>query len=255
MISQEDLIEQYRGAKKAKTYFHLAKTPIKDHSKHILQSKNQLYAWGFNAGGRPNGFWVARGLEWLEFTQVLKNNTYPPCCYIYKIDVNAKSKILKIKSNKDFDEFDKKFQSYWLNLDYYDVDYTDYLTGKLIYRPHKYNLDYNRLDSREDEPLYDVLVRNKIILKDKKTAINECEFYRTCGIPIERFKHKNWADVARNYHGIIFDNYDKENKKLMYYLWFQTLDTNSGCIWDVNAVSKVELEYVKYDVSTWKKIK
>jgi hypothetical protein len=194
-------------------------------------------------------------MEWLEFTQSIRNQAYPPCCYIYKIELNPKAKILRIKNNSDFEKFDKKFKSYWLNMDYFDVDFLDYLTGKLIYKPRLHDLIFDKLEKSKDEPLYDILIRNKIIFKDKKSALAGCVFYRVCGVPIERFKYKNWADVARSYHGIIFENYDKSNKKLMNYLWFQTLDANSGCVWDINAVNKVSLEYRKYDASSWEKIK
>lgn len=46
----------------------------------------------------------------------------------------------------------------------------------------------------------------------------------------------NWKKVAREYDGIIFDNYNKIKKEILKeinpkYMWFSTVDINSACTW------------------------
>lgn len=49
----------------------------------------------------------------------------------------------------------------------------------------------------------------------------------------------NWKKVAREYDGVIFDNYNEIKKDILkgfnpQYMWFSTLDINSACTWRPN---------------------
>lgn len=251
LISEDELIKQHRGKK---TLFHLAKTPIAMDSKPMLGAHRQLYAWGFNNGGRPEGFWVAFGTEWLALTTDLDNPRYPSCCYLYEVKLRPRAKIINIRSERDFKAFDKKWPSYWVNLDYFDLDFTDYLTGNTIRNARTKTLHYEDLVKREGQTLKEMLIANKVIFTSAKEAERHCEFYKRTSMALERFKLKDWGVIAEKYSGIMFWHYDRSNAALMNYIWYQSLDIASGCIWDPAAIAETRLRYIKNDIRNWKKV-
>lgn len=247
-ISEEDLIKKY---KKSNKLFHLAKTPINDKNKSLIKIHPQLLVMGYNAGGRPDGLWISKGTTWLSTAKSISNPKYPTCCYLYEIVLKQSANILEINSQSDYEKFNKEFPDYWINMDYFEVDFLDYLHNKPIKTVKRYKLVLSKLRKKPGEKLRDTLIQNNIIFTNSTDAWSKCEFYRTIGIPIERFKFKDWSAVAAKYQGIMFNIWDINNKKLMYDLWFQSLDVASGCIWDITAIENVKLLYHKNDKSTW----
>lgn len=233
--------------------YHLAKTPIADKNKHLVKDYPQMYAIGFNAGGRPDGLWISYGNTWISKSKELDNPKFPLCCYIYKVILTSDVNILHIETQEDFEKFDKDFPSYWLNMDYFTVDFTDYTTGEIIFNEKKHKLILSKLRKKPGESVYETLLNNKIIFNDISSALSYCDFYKSTKIPIERFKYKDWSKVALKYQGIIFESWGQEY--MMNYLWFQSLDVPSGCIWDSNALAALELAYHKITADTWKQIK
>lgn len=251
IVSERDLIKKYSDSGKL---LHLAKTPIADKDKCFIKSYPQLYAIGFNAGGRPDGLWVSRGSAWIEKAKELDNPKFPVCCYIYNVSTCDDARILHVGDEEQFLEFDKNFPSYWINLDYFEVDFIDYLNGHAIRAERKYKLDLDKLRKRGGETIRDVMVSNNIIFNTAESALAGCEFYKRVKIPIERFKYKDWAAVAEKYQGIVFDTWNIADPQ-MKYLWFQSLDVASGCIWDVSAISNIDLLYNKISMDTWQRFK
>jgi hypothetical protein len=246
-ISEKDLIKKYKNKT---TLLHLAKTPIAN-DKCLIRSYPQLYALGFNVGGRPDGLWISRGAAWLEKARELENPQFPMCCYIYQIKIKPSANILNIKNESDFLRFDAEFPSYWINSDYFEIDFVDYVSGNKVHSRRRYNLDLNKLRKKSKESLKDILINNKIIFLSPEDAMTHCEFYRNVKIPIERFKYKDWAIIAEKYQGIIFNEWETNHAKTMNYLWFQSLDVASGCIWDVNSIDSMDLKYNKIDADKW----
>ena len=142
LIKEEDLIKKYRDSK---ALMHLAKTPIVGKDNHDIAFHKQFYAVGFNVGGRPEGFWFSQGTNWLSIVEGFNNPNYPTCCYLYEVLPRKNAKILKIRNMSDFKKFDAAIPSYWLNYDYYDLDFTDYLTGESIVIHRKHILDFSRI--------------------------------------------------------------------------------------------------------------
>ncbi len=231
-ITEAAIIKQHANDA---TYLHLARAPITQ-----LTAPKQLYAFGFNTGGRPDGFWFARGSAWLARARELGLDT---CCYIYSADITGD--ILMIKSDDDFKKFDESFPSYWLNMDYFNLNFTDYVTGKTTIRHKIHHLDLDKLRRRPGETPRETLINNHIIFTDPANI--QCEFYKNMSrVQLERFKYKDWAEVAAKHSGILFENWD--SKYARSYLWFQSLDAPSGCVWDPRCVSKLSLMYNKIGV-------
>ncbi len=251
LITEDDLIKKYRDNE---ILMHLARTPIVEKDRPAIALHKQFYAIGFNVGGRPEGFWFSQGTNWLAATRGFDNPAYPPCCYLYEVIPHKRAKILKIRNMADFKKFDAAIPSYWLNFDYYELDFTDYLTGESIVIKRKHNLDFSRMRHKPGEATKSVFINNNIIFTSAAQAKKQCEFYRTTKIPIERFKYKDWNEAVKKYDGIQFQIYDKKNKELMKYIWYQTLDVASGCIWNPTAVARVNLLYAKRDKLMWEKI-
>lgn len=88
----------------------------------------QAYIYGYNIMGRPQGLWLAYGMEWLKKTRDFNNPRYPSCCYLY--EVRARGRFYTISAPADLRALYKQYPSYWLNLDYYAIpDVQDALTG------------------------------------------------------------------------------------------------------------------------------
>lgn len=220
------------------SYMHLARAPITR-----LAEPKQLYAFGFNTGGRPDGFWFARGSAWLARARELGLDA---CCYIYKANITGN--LLTVKSDDEFKKFDESFPSYWLNMDYFDLNFTDYLTGKTTIRQKTHHLLLNKLRRHSGESLRETLINNHIIFATPDAA-RYCEFYKNMPrAQLERFKYKDWAQVASVYSGILFENWES-NKYARSYLWFQSLDAPSGCVWDPKCISELSLLYNKINAN------
>lgn len=243
-LTDEELIKKYH---RRAGLMHLAKTPLRK----MLEPAEQRYIAGHNSGGRPEGLWIARGSIWMERIRIpdIDPKRYPMCCYLYQIVLKPTAKILHIKTAVDFKKFDKSFPNYWINLDYFDIQVTDRYTDKKIKSPRHMIIDTSKLKREDGDDWYTTLVKNKIIFETAVSAKKYSRFYRNCPIPVDRFRHKNWAFIAEKYQGIIFDNWGKDDS--MKYLWFQTLDVNSGCIWDPAAIKTLKLVYHKIDPDHW----
>jgi hypothetical protein len=156
-----------------------------------------------------------------------------------------------VKTSEDFQRLDEQFPSYWINLDYFEVDFVDYLSGKKIKRARKHALNLKKLRKKTGESIKDILLGNNIIFETADAAIEHCKFYNEVRIDIERFKYKDWAAIAKDYHGVIFETWDLSDKSAMKYLWFQSLDVASGCVWEVAAIDSITLKYHKIDTTNW----
>jgi hypothetical protein len=251
-INEKQLIKKLSGSSKL---LHLAKTPITNKDQQLIFNHPQLYVFGYNVGGRPDGLWVSYGSKWMELADGILNPTYPVCCYLYEIKLNKDANVLRITSDSDFEKLDSSISSYWVNFDYFEMDFVDSLTHQHVVESKKYKLDLTRIIGRADETLKETLIRYNIIFDNPKTALKVCTFYKKSNIPIERFKYKDWSELAKKYHGVLFDNYNRKNKKLMEYFWFQSLDLVSGCIWNISAIDKINLVYNKINTNTWNKHK
>lgn len=239
-LSEDALISKYS---RDDILLHMAKTPI---GGRLINKHGQLFALGFNAGGRPDGLWISQGSTWLTKAKELDNPKFPMCCYIYKMSLKDSARILRIGTEDDFIRFDNEFPSYWLNLDYFEVDFIDYLNGAHIHCLRKYKLDLSKLRKKAGETIRDTLITNNIIFDDADSAKKNCEFYNN--VDIERFKYKDWAAVAEKYQGVIFETWETMH---MRYLWYQSLDVASGCVWDTSAIEDITLLYKKIDNDTW----
>jgi len=229
---------------------HLAKSPVRS-----VTNKRQLYIAGINVGGRPEGMWICNGSDWVAKTLELNNSLYPPCCYIYKINVKPTIKLLYIRNDDEFQVLNNNYKHYWLNMDYYNMDFYDYNGKKHIINESSLNLYPKRLHQKSKQSWRNALIENKIIFATAEDAMNGCQFYANCNIPVERFKYIDWIDVAKDYHGVIIQNW-KQQAQAMYYFWFQSLDVSSGCIWDIDGIASHNLLYFavhsnKSNINKW----
>lgn len=245
-MDDKELIQKYKTSNQL---FHLSKTLID--CQNFVTNFPQLLAMGFNVGGRPDGLWIAPGSTWLDKADSMHNTSFPNCCYIYEVNI-PDSKMTKIKiisSDEDFDDFDKEFSgpgdNYWLNMDYFTMDFMDYLTSLKIHSERKCILNLCKLRRLPGESTWDILIKNKIIFADQKSAIDNCEFFKKSGIDVDRFRYKNWARVAKKYDGIQFLNWGMKSSAIQHF-WFQSLDIVSGCIWNMTDIS-LKLLYEKSD--------
>lgn len=241
MISETDIPQLL-----ADKVIHLAKTPMVSQPNTPIQ---QMYVLGYNAGGRPDGFWFSNGSDWFAKAAELANPLFPLCCYIYHVELDYKS-ILTINSS-NFEAFDKEFPSWWLNMDYYEIDFLDYLT-KVETRAHRRrHLNVNKLRRHPGESFKETLLANGVIFDNAESAKTNCAYYRRDGIVMDRYRYKDWNAVAAKYKGVIFQ-WDASSPE-MKYLWWQSLDVSSGCIWDMSAISSTRLLYNKISESQWQK--
>lgn len=246
-LTNDDLI---LVLKSSDSLYHLAKTPILSKDTSLLRRFPQLYVYGYNVGGRPEGLWAAKGATWLEFVGELCSTSFPLCCHLYDIRISSGARILHITNGTDLRKFDKQFPSYWLNLDYFSLDFRDYLTGKPIVSPARHVFSPAKLRRNQNHTWLETLIDNKIVFRTKAEARAGCQFYRDTSFPLERFKYKNWDEVSKVYEGASFA-YDRKDKDMMHYFWYQSLDIPSMCVWDVNRIQAIIPAYSKNARGLW----
>jgi hypothetical protein len=213
---------------KTSGYAHLSKSQIIE-----FVPMMQMYAFGNNAGGRPEGIWIAHDTDWLQHINSTNDPEYNSYQYLYEIKIMPSAKIFVI-SRDNFNYFDRRVPDYWLNFDYFDIDIKDVVSGRHYRHSGELKFDFNALTKRSGETLRDILTANKIIFNTIEAARTGCKFYSTMGTElIERFKYKNWSKFAEEYSGVYFSDYSRRvDDPLNKYFWYQTLDIPSGCIWD-----------------------
>lgn len=230
--------------------FHLAKTPFKIDKEKPYR---QLYVFGYNIGGRPTGMWFANGGNWLSATGRFNNPSFPTCCYLYQI--GGRANIIRIRNQDDFDSFDKIVPNYWINYDYFDVDLPDYTTDKPVRWSRRKLIDMDAIKNSAEPTLRQALVKQKIIFESAEDAMAGCEFYSHIGLPIDRFRVKDWGKFANSttangvIDGIVFETWSRDSPNC-YWFWYQTLDAASGCIWDISSF-KIKLLFVKVEINKW----
>jgi hypothetical protein len=245
-LGDNELIKKYS---ESEIFTHLSKTLIAEETR-LLKTHPQLYAMGFNIGGRPDGLWFSKGSDWLKIARDLNNPRFPMCCYFYELTINPGAEIATIDTFEDFEQFDKKFPSYWINYDYFEVVFTDYLTGKKISQPRLYNLELDKLRKKGNN-FKEILLNNNIIFTNPDDAAQMCKFYKFVDMPVERFKYKDWNVISKTHSGVLFNIWDISDERLMKYMWYQSLDVASGCIWDTSAISGLKLLCDKIDSGIW----
>lgn len=224
-------------------YYHLARTPFKISS----TPARQLYVYGYNIGGRPSGLWFAAGGDWLSATLTFGNERFPNCCYLYEVVTKKPLRLLNIKSVSNLD----KVPNYWINFDFFDVEFPDSVAGKRIRSSKKRIIDLAALHQRSgDANSYRAaLLDMGVIFDSAEAAAAGSEFYRDH--PAERFAFKDWLWVqsAGALDGVKFSDWSADSPDA-HWIWWQTLDVSSGCIWDTANV-RLRLAYVKIDIDKW----
>lgn len=228
-------------------HFHVAKMPF-----DLNRTKQywQTYIDGFNIGGRPDGLWFSEGGTWLNATQRFNNPRFPTCCYLYVLWGNPR--LMVIDTQEKFAAFDADVPNYWVNFDFFDIDITDYLTGRVLRWSRRHNVNWAAIRASTHGSFRENLVREKLIFDTPEAALAGCEFYQEYAeYDIQRFRRKDWDYVVRAYNiaGIHFKNWSPDSPN-NFYFWFQTLDANTGCIWNTASV-RMKLVFVKTDVNSW----
>lgn len=249
MLFDDALIKHY--SKHPTKFIHLARTPILDAKKHIVVTSPQRYVIDFNISGRPNGLWIAHGGEWIKKVKGFNNPQYPLCCYIYELTFKNSARFLRLSTDDDFVDFDKNTNSYWLNMDYFNLSFDNRITKESFVTTKTKVLNFVDLIKKDGETFWQIFINNKLIFSTSAEAKAHCKFYKNIK-NMEQFKYKDWAHVAYKYDYIMFDNWEK-NKKAMCYLWYQTLDASTGCVLCSDAIKDVKLTHHKVDAGRWVK--
>lgn len=250
-IEQKDLIQSGMLGSESLNLWHLSKNKIDSLRKAICE---QNYIFGYNLGGRPNGLWITYGAQWLKYTSLINSTQFVPCCYIYEIELTKQPNILHIDSIADLRALDTDVASYWINYDYFTINFVDYLTGRKISseQQKKFLFDdilKNKKDKNKD--IRRALLDLGLIFDSVESARANCSFYGRIGIDAERFRYKDWNDLTEKYDGIAFNYFNKRDPDFMWYIWYQTLDIPCMCIWNTSAVAGHILKYNKANSNDW----
>lgn len=237
-IDQEEYV--YKHLSKT-SWYHLSREPIHDPECYVnLQPVSQMYINSWNAMGRPEGIWCALGNEWIRRLHENPKGKFdqftPPCCYVYEVKVSPDISIALIHSKEDLETFHKDFATYWI--DYNQVDTNRSLISELLY------------DSNKDlDVYYKSLIEHEFITEDYETA---CKIYSNAPEGgVNRIKAINWHRVSQQFDGVFFD-YKKNMLKT--YNWFDGLDLQSACIWNLDKMSFI-LDSIKTADHTWGLVK
>jgi hypothetical protein len=93
--------------------------------------------------------------------------------------------------------------------------------------------------------MFDFYKSKKVIFDNKEDYLNEMKNY-FIDIDVNSEGLIRWDKLSHKYHGVEFNNYHKNRKTPN---WYNTLDVNSGCVWNMKAVQELTLlgSVVEYD--------
>lgn len=197
------------------------------------QSQPQLYTYGFNAGGRPDGLWFARGDTWRAI-RTRDAVTRTTDRYMHRIIVDE-SRVLRVGSTADCERLDDLYGHYWLNYEYFNLDFTDATTGQHFAYRGRAQLSWPELSKRPGQTLREIMIENGVISLSAEDAARSCPLYRELPADtVERFRFPDWGRVSEQWDGVWFD-FDAASPNMRYF-WYQSLDAPSGCVWAADAV-------------------
>lgn len=224
--------EMVKYLNKKKINSHISPKKIKE----IKYNEQELVS-GFNAGGRPNGFWYSIGGAWLKFlidNEGYLMDRYRPCCYIYSIKFKSKKNILSIKNPNKSKIFDYGY--YWMSPN-------DLSRGaNYIRRLSKIHLPLKRLfvrSSSKDGFINNLVKKNKIIIDEDKLidTFDEHFNYSLTKKEIKYWKYPRWDLIENDYCGVEYPKHKHTDK----YFWYDSVDVSSGCIWDTDCIQSIDL--------------
>lgn len=209
-----------------KILYHLATDKFDIEARTYAQN----FIFGFNIEGRPNGLWCSYGKSWLNALRKETSPVYRPCCFLYQVNGPQPREI------NDPAELVREFPTYFLNIDYYHIKFTDKLNDRLIDIKPRHQLSeiyHTIVHDAKKYGLYESLLRNHLIFEDIEMARRHCHNYADMDDTIERFRYIDWNRVPSP---MLF-NYDAVNPKHNYYFWYQSLDITSCCFWEIKDIT------------------
>jgi hypothetical protein len=93
-------------------------------------------------------------------------------------------------------------------------------------------------------------VKNKVIFETADDAIKHSKFYRERQECVEKYKYKDWAFVSANYDGVAFERWNISDA-MMQYVWYQSLDLPSICLWNSRCILDHKLLHKKNRNGLW----
>ena|ERR1700761_3754837 len=210
----------------ADSLYHVSIQP-----KLIPQSQPQLYIYGYNAGGRPDGVWFANGDTWLKFNNRVRRKLE----YRHSIRVDS-DRLFILSTESDMRRLYETYGGYWINYEYFNLDFQDATSGHRYVYTGNSRLLWSNLKRKPGQSMRDILLQNNVIFDNAESA-RLCEFFRhVAGDDIERFKFPDWGRVSSDYAGMYAD-FDQHSANMRYF-WYQSLNASSGCVWDGGALSE-----------------
>jgi len=198
--------------------YHLSKTKL-DKFEIIKQKPRSM---------KPNGLWYSTNKWIIHDIHSDKEDNVDICCYIYKVIVKntffttnlndtSKSKLLQIKTIKQLDAFIKKYE-YKNPKAYFNINW------KLVAKDFK---------GIEFKPFID-----SFKLQKAKKIVSMTHYF------IKKKISEKQLDEDWDYY---YDIYNKEyySKFIEKYGFYDTIDIESGCIWDVSVIDNYDLLYKK----------
>ena len=174
-----------------------------------------------------------------------------------------------MKSNADF-VLDKNhvydtdcYLSHKPNGLWYQIKMSIYDWGSMSWGDYMYALDINESSYATIDDDIDESSKDKILKIDTFEALEKfVQIYRK--EPIASLDYINWSKLSKIYGGIEFDDYLTVKSGIyrktaledgIYYMWFTTIDFDSGCIWNLDIIKgfKFYKELTNNDIEQYEK--
>jgi hypothetical protein len=208
-------------------YYH-----VSANAELVPYSQPQLYVYGYNASGRPDGIWFASGDTWREFGFRQRRESE----FMHEVSPDW-SRLARVADAADMQRL-YEIGAYWVNYEYFDLDFRDALTGIRYVYSGRLRLQWSGLQKTPGQTMREILLQNSVIFDRAEDAIRKCNFYAQLNPEVvERFRFPDWGQIARQFAGVWCDF--SADSVCARYFWYQSLDASSGCIWDADAIRVV----------------
>lgn len=132
----------------------------------------------------------------------------------------------------------------------------DYTYPESYHKPNGFwvsvdgNKDWKAWCESEDFLIEKLVFKHNIILSEKNNILyldNDNEILKfnddyVIGDKKDYGNKINWSELKKDYQGIVIAPYSFNLRFDMRTHWYYTWDCASGCIWDLNAIDRIEVE-------------
>lgn len=143
----------------------------------------------------------------------------------------AEAPLTKLEQRELEQKTDHKPRGFWVSVNGYGTDWPEFVREN-NFRPERF-VNRHFITLADDAKILRISNGAELV-----AFHNE---YKGSNYPSGKDEYIDWERVSGNYDGIIIAPYQWMHRMSMEMFWYYSWDVASGCIWNISAITKIEL--------------